>query len=116
MQRNRLKYLGLIVARGASCWSPGPRRWFNGTPLSCEQWLGGARRGCRPCATVNIFVSHDHWCYPGCDPWPNDPRLRAPWPVPQGALVSSSDIGRICENPTLEMSTRKYELGCRSSR
>lgn len=34
----------------------------------------------------------------------------------EGALVSSSDIGRICENPTLEMSTRKYELGCRSSR
>ncbi|KAG2441713.1 hypothetical protein HXX76_003329 [Chlamydomonas incerta] len=34
----------------------------------------------------------------------------------EGALVSSSDIGRICENPTLEMSTRKYELGCRANR
>ncbi|GIL88705.1 hypothetical protein Vretifemale_16616 [Volvox reticuliferus] len=34
----------------------------------------------------------------------------------EGALVSSSDIGRICENPTLELSTRKYELGCRATR
>jgi hypothetical protein len=33
-----------------------------------------------------------------------------------GALVSSSDIGRICENPTLEEGTKRYELGCRSSR
>ncbi|GFR49798.1 hypothetical protein Agub_g11736, partial [Astrephomene gubernaculifera] len=34
----------------------------------------------------------------------------------EGALVSSSDVGRICENPTLDPSTRKYELGCRASR
>lgn len=31
----------------------------------------------------------------------------------EGALVSSSDIQRICENPTLELTTKKYELGCR---
>lgn len=34
----------------------------------------------------------------------------------EGALVSSSDVARICENPTLELTTKKYELGCRSSR
>ena len=34
----------------------------------------------------------------------------------EGALVSSSDIVRICENPTLEDTTKKYELGCRLSR
>ncbi|KXZ52623.1 hypothetical protein GPECTOR_9g668 [Gonium pectorale] len=34
----------------------------------------------------------------------------------EGALVSSSDIGRICENPTLELTTKKYELGCRATR
>jgi len=32
-----------------------------------------------------------------------------------GALLSSSDIGRMCENPTLEAKTKKYELGCRVS-
>jgi uncharacterized protein YjbI with pentapeptide repeats len=31
----------------------------------------------------------------------------------EGALVSSSDVVRICENPTLEEATKKYELGCR---
>jgi uncharacterized protein YjbI with pentapeptide repeats len=34
----------------------------------------------------------------------------------EGALVSSSDVGRICENPTLEDSTKKFELGCRLPR
>lgn len=34
----------------------------------------------------------------------------------EGALLSSSDIGRICENPTLDDSTRKGELGCRGPR
>ncbi len=34
----------------------------------------------------------------------------------EGALLSSSDIIRVCENPTLEESTRKFQLGCRSSR
>jgi hypothetical protein len=34
----------------------------------------------------------------------------------EGALVSSSDIGRICENPTLEADTKRYELGCRATR
>jgi len=34
----------------------------------------------------------------------------------EGALVSSSDVGRICENPTLEADTKRYELGCRASR
>jgi uncharacterized protein YjbI with pentapeptide repeats len=34
----------------------------------------------------------------------------------EGALLSSSDIGRICENPTLEADTKRYELGCRASR
>lgn len=34
----------------------------------------------------------------------------------EGALLSSSDIGRVCENPTLEDDTKRYELGCRSSR
>ncbi|KAG2488326.1 hypothetical protein HYH03_013176 [Edaphochlamys debaryana] len=34
----------------------------------------------------------------------------------EGALLSSSDIGRICQNPTLLESTRKFELGCRASR
>jgi uncharacterized protein YjbI with pentapeptide repeats len=31
----------------------------------------------------------------------------------EGALLSSSDVGRICENPTLDVITRKAELGCR---
>lgn len=34
----------------------------------------------------------------------------------EGALISSSDVGRICENPTLEETTKKFELGCRLSR
>lgn len=34
----------------------------------------------------------------------------------EGALLSSSDIIRLCENPTLEDSTKKFQLGCRSSR
>jgi uncharacterized protein YjbI with pentapeptide repeats len=34
----------------------------------------------------------------------------------EGALVSSSDVVRICENPTLEESTKKFELGCRIPR
>ncbi|MEW5300466.1 MAG: hypothetical protein WDW36_003396 [Sanguina aurantia] len=34
----------------------------------------------------------------------------------EGALISSSDVERICENPTLEEDTRKYELGCRKGR
>lgn len=34
----------------------------------------------------------------------------------EGALVSSSDVGRICQNPTLEEDTKKYELGCRATR
>lgn len=33
-----------------------------------------------------------------------------------GALVSSSDVQRICENPTLLPETRKSELGCRGGR
>ena len=31
----------------------------------------------------------------------------------EGALLASSDILRMCENPTLEVSTKKYELGCK---
>jgi hypothetical protein len=38
------------------------------------------------------------------------------WAHFEGALVSSSDVGRICENPTLEAATKRYELGCRASR
>lgn len=34
----------------------------------------------------------------------------------EGALLSSSDIERMCANPTLEDSTKKFELGCRSTR
>eukprot|EP00887_Chlorella_sp_A99_P005293 scaffold1.g5293.t1 len=34
----------------------------------------------------------------------------------EGALLSSSDIGRLCENPTLDDSARRGELGCRGSR
>lgn len=34
----------------------------------------------------------------------------------EGALLSSSDVGRICENPTLDQYTREAELGCRRSR
>lgn len=33
-----------------------------------------------------------------------------------GALMSSSDVGRICENPTLLDVTKKSELGCRATR
>ena len=31
----------------------------------------------------------------------------------EGALLSSSDVGRICLNPTLEEATKRFELGCR---
>lgn len=34
----------------------------------------------------------------------------------EGALLSSSDIIRLCENPSLEESTKKFQLGCRSTR
>ncbi|GBF92304.1 hypothetical protein Rsub_05506 [Raphidocelis subcapitata] len=34
----------------------------------------------------------------------------------EGALVSSSDVARICENPTLDIETRQYELGCRATK
>jgi hypothetical protein len=34
----------------------------------------------------------------------------------EGALLSSSDVGRICENPTLEADTKRYELGCRATK
>uniref|UniRef100_A0A383WPB0 Pentapeptide repeat-containing protein n=1 Tax=Tetradesmus obliquus TaxID=3088 RepID=A0A383WPB0_TETOB len=34
----------------------------------------------------------------------------------EGALVSSSDVGRICENPTLEQDTKRYELGCKATK
>ena len=33
----------------------------------------------------------------------------------EGALLASSDIIRMCENPTLEEKTKKFELGCRVS-
>eukprot|EP00877_Chromochloris_zofingiensis_P007834 jgi/Chrzof1/3303/Cz12g20070.t1 len=33
----------------------------------------------------------------------------------EGSLVSSSDIARICENPTLEEYTKRSELGCRTT-
>jgi hypothetical protein len=44
------------------------------------------------------------------------PRLRRAAAHFEGALLSSSDVGRICENPTLDEYTRKAELGCRGSR
>lgn len=31
----------------------------------------------------------------------------------EGALLSSSDIQRACENPTLDPATRRGELGCK---
>eukprot|EP00955_Chlamydomonas_euryale_P050807 354661-Chlamydomonas_euryale.AAC.1 len=31
----------------------------------------------------------------------------------QGALLSSSDVERVCENPTVDTDVRKFELGCR---
>lgn len=31
----------------------------------------------------------------------------------EGALLGSSDVQRICENPTLDKSTKKAELGCK---
>ena len=34
----------------------------------------------------------------------------------EGALLSSSDIERLCANPTLDLDVRKFELGCRSGR
>ena len=34
----------------------------------------------------------------------------------EGALLSSSDIERLCENPTIDLEVRKFELGCRSSK
>lgn len=34
----------------------------------------------------------------------------------EGALVSSSDVVRICENPTLELPTKRFELGCRATK
>jgi hypothetical protein len=34
----------------------------------------------------------------------------------EGALLSSSDVGRICENPTLEPDTKRYELGCKATK
>lgn len=34
----------------------------------------------------------------------------------EGALLSSSDIERMCQNPTLDDSTRRFELGCRKSK
>ena len=34
----------------------------------------------------------------------------------EGALISSSDIERMCVNPTLDESTKKLELGCRKAR
>ena len=57
----------------------------------------------------------------------HDPRRLAPRlplsPLPQwadlagapfeGALLSSSDVARLCENPTLDQDSRDYELGCK---
>ncbi len=34
----------------------------------------------------------------------------------EGALLSSSDVERLCENPTLDLDVKKYELGCRASK
>ena len=34
----------------------------------------------------------------------------------EGALLSSSDVVRVCENPTLDEYTAQAELGCRKSR
>jgi hypothetical protein len=34
----------------------------------------------------------------------------------EGALLSSSDIERLCANPTLDSDVRKFELGCRAGR
>eukprot|EP00798_Chlamydomonas_sp_ICE-L_P025959 gene25959-11643_t len=34
----------------------------------------------------------------------------------EGALLSSSDVERLCENPNIDLEVRKYELGCRSSK
>ncbi|KAI8467799.1 MAG: hypothetical protein J3K34DRAFT_429284 [Monoraphidium minutum] len=31
----------------------------------------------------------------------------------EGALLSSSDVARLCENPTLDPDVRAYELGCK---
>lgn len=31
----------------------------------------------------------------------------------EGALVSSSDVQRLCQNPTLDQDARDYELGCK---
>lgn len=33
----------------------------------------------------------------------------------EGALLASSDIVRMCANPTIDDSVRKYELGCRGA-
>lgn len=34
----------------------------------------------------------------------------------EGALLSSSDIGRLCENPTIDPDVSRFELGCRAGR
>lgn len=34
----------------------------------------------------------------------------------EGALLGSTDVVRICENPTLDEDTKKFELGCRKTR
>lgn len=34
----------------------------------------------------------------------------------EGALLSSSDVERLCVNPTLDADVKKFELGCRSGR
>lgn len=34
----------------------------------------------------------------------------------EGALLSSSDVVRVCANPTLDLYTKQAELGCRKSR
>ncbi|KAG1678749.1 hypothetical protein FOA52_012788 [Chlamydomonas sp. UWO 241] len=34
----------------------------------------------------------------------------------EGALLSSSDVERLCENPSLDSDVRKYELGCRKGK
>lgn len=34
----------------------------------------------------------------------------------EGALLSTSDVERLCANPTLDLETKQYELGCRSTK
>lgn len=34
----------------------------------------------------------------------------------EGALLSNSDVERLCANPTIDTDVRKFELGCRGSK